>query len=78
MRIPRLLTVLTVLLAGFGVIAGCRELPEPIGVGPHPAEPRAGAGQARYQSITDGMQDYQIVQPKPWGSVNERVAPKKK
>jgi len=74
----RILTSLAMAMAMAAGIGGCRDLPEPIGVGPHPAEPYAGAGQARYQSITDGMQDYQIVQPKPWGSVNERVAPKKK
>lgn len=74
----RIAKIIAVLLMGTGAIGACRELPEPIGVGPHPAEPYAGSDQARYRSVTGGMQDYQIVQPKPWGSVNERVAPKKK
>lgn len=58
-------------------LTGWREGPEPIGVGPHPAYPQVTVPPASYLSVMDGMRDYEIVQPKPWGSVNEEVAPKK-
>lgn len=65
-------------LAALTALAACREAPEPIGVGPHPADASAPANPAIYRPVTQGMRDYVIVAPRPWGQSNEQVAPKAK
>ncbi|MCB1519131.1 MAG: hypothetical protein KDJ37_00990 [Hyphomicrobiaceae bacterium] len=66
------------ILAATPILGGCRELPEPIGVGAHPADADAPVSRARYRSVTGDMRDYRIVTPKPWGQSNEQVAPQRK
>jgi hypothetical protein len=40
-----------------------------------PADPRVPVPKTRYVPVTGGLKSYRPVEPKPWGSVNERVAP---
>jgi hypothetical protein len=39
------------------------------------ADPSTPVQPVRYQSVTSGTVNYQPVQPRPWGEVNEQVAP---
>lgn len=39
------------------------------------ANPSTAVQPVRYQSVTSGTVDYQPVQPRPWGEMNEQVAP---
>lgn len=66
------------ILAAMQILAACRELPEPVGVGAHPADVDAPVSRTKYQSVTGDMRDYRVVTPKPWSQSNERVAPQQK
>lgn len=67
----RILIPLATVLA----LSACREAPEPIGIGPHPADIDAPTRSARYRPVSETMRDYKIVTPQPWDKSNERVAP---
>lgn len=59
-------------------ISGSRDLPAPIGVGAHPADPSASVPRTRYRPVTEGTRDYEVVTPRPWVRSNEQVAPERK
>ena len=60
------------------LLQGCDDVPRPIGVGPHLADSSVGSRGSRYRSVTGDARDYRVVTPRPWGEVNQEVAPKKK
>lgn len=70
-------TTAIISFAALLTLSACRELPEPIDLGPHPADPSAPTRSSPYRPVTQGMRDYGIVAPRPWGQSNEQVAPKK-
>jgi hypothetical protein len=41
-----------------------------------PDDPAAAVPEIRYAPVMRGARAYRPVEPKPWGAINERVAPK--
>jgi len=68
----------TLIAAALPLLQACDEVPRRIGIGPHPAEPSAAAPGANYKSVTGDARKYRIVEPRPWGQINQDVAPKSK
>ena len=69
---------LAVVLGIAAILTGCRETPEPIGIGPDPTDASLPARERGYRSVTGDARNYSIVTPRPWGKSNEEVAPKSK
>lgn len=64
--------------AALPLLQACDDAPRRIGIGPHPAAPSAAARGTNYKSVTGDARSYRIVEPRPWGQINQDVAPKKK
>lgn len=43
-----------------------------------PSDPSQPVPATTYQPVTSGLQSFRPVDPLPWGSQNEKVAPKPK
>jgi hypothetical protein len=75
-------TVATPFRIRFGVIAmvgglltACADAPRPPIAGPDPADPRANGPRVDYRSTVGSHKSQRPVDPAPWGTQNERVAP---
>jgi hypothetical protein len=69
----RVIGVLCVFAGGEGALAQAPTLGER-----DPSDPGQVVPATTYQPVTSGLQSFRPVDPLPWGSQNEKVAPKSK
>jgi hypothetical protein len=65
---------LAVLILG-GLLAACADAPRAPIAGPSPDDPGARSPRVDYRSTVGAYKSQRPVDPAPWGTQNERVAP---
>ena len=58
-----------------GLLTACADAPRPPVAGPDPADPGARSPHVDYRSTVGPYKSQRPVDPAPWGTQNERVAP---